>query len=179
MIDITAQVHPRAHVEDSWVGPRTRIWQFATVVRGTRLGADCTVGAGAVLSGPIFGDGCKVSSGVIMGPGFLVGDRCFLGPHCVFANDVYPSVDMEGYDERLLRSGTAFSITVGNDVMIGSHVTILPGVRIGDGAVLAAGAVVSRNVQANTVWKRDGTLDRVPSDWKSRRMRFARALALA
>lgn len=179
MIDAGAIISTRAEVDETiHVGAGTRIWQFATVMRGTILGARCSVGAGAVLTGAIFGDDCKISSGVVMGPGFLIGNRVFVGPSCVFANDVYPSVDSDGYDEAAWRSGTRFAVVVADDVMIGSHVTILPGVNIGRGAVLAAGAVVSRNVAADMVWQRDGRQLPKPSDWRARRMRFAKALEL-
>lgn len=177
MIDLAAVISPKAEVDDSiTVGAGTTVWQFATVARGTILGRNCSVGAGAVLTGPIFGDDCKISSGVVMGPGFLIGNRVFVGPCCVLANDVYPAVDGDGYDEGLLRSGTRFAIVIGDDVMIGSHVTVLPGVIVGKGAVLAAGAVVTRNVGDGMVWTRDGRQVPKPEDWRSRRMRFAKAL---
>lgn len=179
MIDPTAFIHEKAHVEDATIGARTKVWQFASILKGTIIGADCSVGAGAVLTGPIFGDGCKISSGVVMGPGFLIGDRVFVGPHCVLANDVFPAADPDGYDETLLRSGAAFAVVVGNDVMIGSHVTVLPGVRIGNGAVLAAGSVVSRDVPDGMVWTRDERVRPLPANWRSKRMRFAKALAIA
>jgi acetyltransferase-like isoleucine patch superfamily enzyme len=180
MIDMTALIDERAEVDGSvHIGAHSRVWQFATVARGTVLGKRCTVGAGAVLTGPIFGDDCKISSGVVMGPGFLIGNRVFVGPCTVFANDVYPSVSGDGYDERLLRSGTHFAVVVGDDAMIGSHVVILPGVTVGNGAVLAAHSVVSRDVAPGTIWGRDGSIRAVPDNWRSRRMRLAKALAVA
>lgn len=175
MIDQAAFIHPGATVSDDIaVGPRTRIWQNATVIMGTILGARCNVGAGAVLSGPRFGNDCKISSGVVMGPGFLIGDRVFVGPCSVLANDVFPSVSVDGYDDEKLRSGEAFSVVIENDVMIGSHVTVLPGVRVGQGALLAAGAVVTHDVPPMTIWGRDGGLHRLPDNWRDRRMRYAK-----
>lgn len=180
MIDPHAIIHPHAAVDDTVsIGAWTKVWQFATVACGTILGRNCSVGAGAALTGPIFGDDCKISSCVVMGPGFLIGHRVFVGPHAVFANDVFPSVSPDGYDDRMLRSGAAFAVVIGDDVMIGSHVTVLPGVAVGKGAVLAAGSVVTRDVPDGMVWGRDGALKRVPADWQDRRMRFAKSLALA
>lgn len=178
MIDPSAFIHAAATVsDDSAVGAQTRIWQNATVIMGTVLGARCNVGACAVLSGPRFGDDCKISSGVVMGPGFLVGDRVFVGPCSVLANDVFPSVSIEGYDDTKLRSGEAFAVIIEDDVMIGSHVTVLPGVRVGKGAVLAAGAVVTHDVPPATIWGRDGGLHRLPDNWRARRMRYVRGAA--
>jgi acetyltransferase-like isoleucine patch superfamily enzyme len=178
-INPTAIISPKAEVDGTvWIGAETHIWQFATVVRGTQIGKRCSVGASAVLTGPIFGDDCKISSGVVMGPGFLIGNRVFVGPCAVLANDVYPAVHGEGYDETRLRSGAHFAVVIEDDVMIGSHVTVLPGVTVGKGAVLAAGAVVTHDVAPGTIWMRDGGHYPVPSDWRERRMRFAKSVAL-
>ena len=104
MIEIGAFVHPRALVDESvQIGPRTKVWQFATVIQGTEIGEGCTIGACATLSGPRIGDRCKISSGVVMGPGFWIGDDVFLGPNVVLANDMWPEVSTEGYDDTMLR----------------------------------------------------------------------------
>jgi UDP-2-acetamido-3-amino-2,3-dideoxy-glucuronate N-acetyltransferase len=172
-IDPAAFVHPKAHVEGSTVGARTKVWQFASIVCGTVIGADCTVGAGVVLSGPVFGDRCKISSGVVMGPGFKIGDGVFVGPNVVFANDVWPEFSVEGYDDRLLRSGDRWAVIIGNGASIGANAVVLPGVCIGAGAVVAAGAVVDRDLPDGTLWSRDGGTRGVPVNRRSRRMRFA------
>lgn len=166
-------IHPLALVDETAViGAGTKVWQFATVALGTRLGRDCSVGAGAVLTGPHFGDRCKISSGVVMGPGFRFGDDVFVGPNVVLANDVWPSASTEGYDETALRCGR-LSVVVGSGVIIGANAVILPGVTVGDGATVAAGAVVSRDVPSGMVWRRDGELTERPADWREKRMRWA------
>lgn len=172
-IDPTAWVHGYAHVEDARVGAGTKIWQFATVIRGTILGDDCNVGACATLSGPIFGNGCRISSGVTMGPGFIVGDRVFVGPNVVMCNDLFPSANLDGYDDTKLRSGEAFCVIVDDDVMIGANAVLLPGVHIGHGAVIGAGAVVSGKVQPEHIYHRNGRKTRLPENWRQMRMRYA------
>ena len=75
------------------------------------------------------------------------GDYVFIGPNCSFYTPVHPmdAKTRNSYIEK------AMPITVGNNVWFGGSVTVLPGVTIGDNAVIAAGAVVTKDVPANTV----------------------------
>lgn len=172
MIDPLAFVHDRALVDDSVViGAGSRVWQFATVIRGTRLGENCNVGAGAVLEGPRFGDRCKIGPNVHMGAGFVIGNDVFIGTNVVFANDLWPAVDRDGFDDVALRSG-AVAIKVENRASIGCFALILPGVVIGEGATIAGHATVSRDVPAGMLWTRDGQVVPKPGDWRRRRMRL-------
>ena len=77
--------------------------------------------------------------------GVTLGDGCLVGHNVVFA-----TLD---HDKRPGRRGdmTAAPIVVGKDVWIGAHATILKGVTIGDGAIVAAGAGVTRDVPPNTI----------------------------
>ena len=77
--------------------------------------------------------------------GVTLGDGCLVGHNVVFA-----TLD---HDKRPGRRGDmiAAPIVVGKDVWIGAHATILKGVTIGDGAIVAAGAVVTRDVPPNTI----------------------------
>lgn len=155
-------VHPEALVDNTCqIGKGTRIWQFASVIRGTILGEDCNVAHGACLDGPRFGDRCIISHNVAMGPGFLVHDDVFLGPGVVFCNDVWPSVKKDGWSLEVFQNG-AITIEVMSEVMVGANATILPGVRIGKGAVVAAGAVVTQSIPEGMVWTRDGKLRAKP-----------------
>lgn len=173
MIDPTARIHRQAVVDESAIiGARTRVWQFATVAMSTVLGADCSVGACVTLTGPRFGDRCKISSGVVMGPGFEIGDDCFIGPNVVLANDMWPDADTDGYDHAALTSGSV-AVRLGKGVIVGANAVILPGISVGDGGVIAAGAVCSRNVPTGMVWSRDGRLVRRPPNWRDKRMRWA------
>lgn len=173
---IVSAIHPLAHVQDSTIGAGTQVWQFASVTGGTVLGAGCSVSPFAMLHGPRFGARCVISGGVMAGPGFLIGNDCFLGPNCTLANDMWPSTDKAGLDLDAMRSGEFVTIRVGNNVCIGANAVILPGVTIGDGAVIAAGAVCGKDVPAGHLFKRDGKIVEISSAWtKRRRMRWAKA----
>lgn len=169
-----AFIHQMAWVDHSscHIGAKSKVWQFATVIQGTVLGENCIVGAGAVLSGPVFGDRCKISSGVVMGPGFKVGNDVFLGPNVVLANDMWPETETEGWDAEALRTGK-MCVIVEDGASIGANAVVLPGVRIGKGAIVAAGAVCDRDVPDGHLWRRNDYLSPVRKDRRMKRMRFA------
>lgn len=166
-----AYIHPKAHVEDSEIGAGSRVWQFATVIRGTRLGIDCTVASGATLDGPWFGDRCIISPGVDIGPGFEIGDDCFIGPNVVLCNDAWPLVSKEGWTDKPFRSGS-LTIRIGDQSSIGANATVLPGVSIGDGCMIAAGAVVDRHVMPGHLFKRSGEIVEIDTGRMPKRMKI-------
>lgn len=169
-----AFVHRKAHVQDAALGEGCMIWQFASVTRGAVLGRDCSVAPGAMLDGCRFGDRCRIGPSVSMGPGFVVGDDVFIGPSVTFCNDAWPSADKDGFDAEALRSGEFVTIRVGDRAIIGANAVILPGVTIGDDAVVAAGTVVDRDVPAGFVFRRDGKEFVAPPKGNRRRMRRAK-----
>jgi UDP-2-acetamido-3-amino-2,3-dideoxy-glucuronate N-acetyltransferase len=171
-IDPTARIHRLAHVENARIGARTRVWQFASVIRGTVLGADCNVASCATLDGPVFGDRCIISQGVAMGPGFLFGNDIFVGPNVTICNDRWPTTSKLGFDITALQRGR-WAVIVMDGASIGANAVVLPGVTIGERAMIAAGAVVSGNVPADHILYRNGALSKIWSDRPIRRMRQA------
>ena len=165
-------IHPQAIVDydECEIGEGTTIRQFSSVTGGTVLGRNCNVWPNVVLHGPVFSDRCIVASGVVMGPGFLIGNDCFIGPNVVLCNDMWPSTRKEGFDYDLLKSNWA--IIIGNRVAIGANATVLPGVKISDDSVVAAGAVVNRDVPSKYLWRSDNEL--IPLSGDRKRMRFAK-----
>lgn len=170
MIDATATIHPLAHVENATIGARTRVWQFASVIRGTVLGEDCNVASCATLDGPRFGNRCIICQGVAMGPGFLFGDDCFIGPNVTICNDRWPVANKHGFDITRFQNGSSWTVVVRDGVSIGANAVVLPGVIIGAGAMIAAGAVVSRDVPPLHLYRRDNTLKSIPEGYRPRRM---------
>jgi UDP-2-acetamido-3-amino-2,3-dideoxy-glucuronate N-acetyltransferase len=161
VIHPAAFVHPKAHVEDSEIGARSKVWQFASITRGAIIGADCVVAPGAMVDGSHIGDGSKVGPGCMMGPGFRIGRGVFLGPGVVLCNDVWPRADVEGFDIAPLLSGELVAVVIEDRASIGTNAVILPGVTIGAGAFVAAGAVVGRDVPPGHLFTREGTLRRL------------------
>lgn len=167
-------IHPKAHVDSTvTLGDGTNVWQFASITRGAVLGRNCSVSPFVMLDGSNYGDRCIFSAGFAAGAGFLVGNDVFFGPSSLLVNDLYPLADKDGYDDAALRSGLKHAIIIGDGAVIGGHAVVLPGVRIGKGAIVAAGAVIDRNLPDGMTWTRSGYINPNPPDLKERRMRWA------
>lgn len=132
-------LHPQGLCESSQVGPRTRIWAFAHVLPGARIGADCNLCDGVFVENDVVvGDRVTVKCGVQLWDGVTLEDDVFVGPNATFTNDAFP---------RSRRRPKAFARTlVQHGASIGANATILPGITIGAGAMVGAGAVVTRSV---------------------------------
>ncbi len=103
------------------------------------IGEDCTIHAPVWIGkGATIGDRCRVQAFAYIPPGVHIGDDCFIGPGVTFTNDRHPPSDT--WDETYVQRGA----------VIGANATILPGVIIGHGAMVAAGAVVTKNVAPGT-----------------------------
>lgn len=141
-------IHPKAHVEGATIGARTKVWQFASVIRGAVVGADCVVASGACIDGSRVGDRCIIGHNVAMGPGFWVGDDVFIGPNVTLCNDAWPRTHKQGFDPAAFDDGR-YCIVIENGASICAGAVIMPGVRIGEGAMVGAGQVCGRDVPAH------------------------------
>lgn len=148
----TPFVHRLALCESEDVGAGTRIWAFAQVMKGARIGRDCNIGGHAfVETGAAIGDRVTVKNGVMVWNGVTIEDDVFLGPGVVFTNDRYPrSPRMAGVPVVARRyedeSRWLVKAHVERGASIGAGAVIGPGVRVGAFALVAAGAVVTRDV---------------------------------
>jgi acetyltransferase-like isoleucine patch superfamily enzyme len=137
--------HPRALVEDgALVGEGTRVWAFAHILPGARVGRDGNVCDHVFIEGDVVvGDRVTIKSGVQLWSGLRVEDDVFIGPNATFVNDRFPrSRDhLEEYPRTTLRRGCS----------IGANATVLAGLTVGGGAMVAAGAVVTHDVPPNAI----------------------------
>ena len=134
--------HRLAVVESAVVGKGTRVWAFAHVMKGARVGARCNLGEGVfVESGVVVGDDVTVKNRVALYDGVTVADEAFLGPHAVFTNDLRPR------SGPFKRPPSTFAPTrVGRGATVGANATVVCGHDIGAYAMIAAGAVVTKDV---------------------------------
>lgn len=146
-----AFIHPTADVSDrAVVGPRTRIWHQAQVREGARIGARCIVGKGAYVDLDVtIGDNVKVQNGVYVYHGVTVEDGVFLGPGAILTNDKFPrAINPDG----TLKSDADWEVSptiIRRGASIGAGAVILPGVTVGEFAMVGAGAVVTGDVPAH------------------------------
>jgi UDP-2-acetamido-3-amino-2,3-dideoxy-glucuronate N-acetyltransferase len=143
-----AIVHQTADVDErARLGPGTTVWHLAQIRENARLGRACIVGRGAYIGpGVIIGNNVKLQNYALVYEPARLEDDVFIGPAAVLTNDPRPrSVDLTG---KLKRTGDweASGVVVGQGASLGARTVILPGCVIGQWALVAAGAVVTRDV---------------------------------
>ena len=119
---------------------------------GCKIGAETRIGAFVeVQKGSIIGKRCKISSHSFICQGVTIEDEVFIGHGVVFANDKYPRAVNEDGKLNDESDWQVVGTVVQRGVSIGSHASILPGITIGTRALVAAGAVVTRDVPAGAI----------------------------
>jgi UDP-2-acetamido-3-amino-2,3-dideoxy-glucuronate N-acetyltransferase len=141
---MTVFVHEHGLCESPTVGDGTRVWAFAHVLPGARIGADCNICDHVFVENDVVvGDRVTVKSGVQLWDGVRLADDVFVGPNVTFTNDPFPrsKVYPASFPETF----------VGRGASLGANATILPGLSIGRDAMIGAGAVVTKDVPPNAI----------------------------
>lgn len=137
-------IHPLAAVDSASIGEGTKVWQFVVILKGAQIGKNCNICAQTLIEGDVVvGDRVTLKSGVQLWAGTRIADDVFIGPNATFTNDPYPR--SRKYPERFA------GITIKRNASIGANATLLPGITIGEYAMVGAGAVVTKDVPANAV----------------------------
>lgn len=137
-------VHESSYVdEDVVIGDNTKVWHFCHLQKGARIGANCSLGQNVNVSNHVvIGDYCKIQNNVSLYEGVELEEGVFCGPSCVFTNDLTPRAKFPkgsaGYKKTVIKKGAS----------IGANATIVCGHTIGEYAMVAAGAVVTKDVPA-------------------------------
>jgi acetyltransferase-like isoleucine patch superfamily enzyme/dTDP-4-dehydrorhamnose 3,5-epimerase-like enzyme len=136
--------HENAIVETEHVGAGTRIWAFVHVLPDARIGADCNICDHVFIENEVvLGDRVTVKSGVQIWDGVTIEDDVFIGPNVTFTNDPAPRSrqQLPEWPKLTVRKGAS----------IGANATLLPGITVGQYAMVGAGAVVTRSVPPHAV----------------------------
>lgn len=137
-------IHALADIAECEIGEGTRIWQFVVVLKGARIGSDCNICAQTLIEGDVFiGDRVTIKSGVQIWSGSIIGNDVFIGPNVTFSNDFYPR--SKQYPEKFQ------GVSIKNGASVGANATVLPGITIGEKALVGAGAVVTKDVPPRAV----------------------------
>jgi UDP-2-acetamido-3-amino-2,3-dideoxy-glucuronate N-acetyltransferase len=142
------RIEPSADIDDrAVIGAGTRIWHLAQIREHARVGRDCVIGRGAYIGpGVVVGNRCKVQNQALVYEPAVLEDGAFVGPGVVFTNDYFPrAVNPDG----TLKNGDdwdAVGVTVRAGASIGARAVCVAPVTIGAWAMVAAGAVVTRDV---------------------------------
>jgi acetyltransferase-like isoleucine patch superfamily enzyme len=133
-------IHPTADVsKDAVIGAGTKVWHFAQVREGARIGAGCVLSKDVYIDqNVIIGSGVKVQNGVSVYQGVTVEDDVLIAANVAFTNDKHP---------RAFNGGWTITPTlVKKGASIGANATVVCGVTIGEYAMVGAGSVVTKDV---------------------------------
>jgi UDP-2-acetamido-3-amino-2,3-dideoxy-glucuronate N-acetyltransferase len=141
-------VHPLALVETDDIGNGTRVWAFAHVMKGARVGSNCNIGDHSFLeAGASVGDNVTIKNGNMIWEGVTIEDGVFVGPQVYFSNDRFPrSPRLPQAGPRYVDKGWLLRTLVRRGASLGSGAVLVPGVVIGQYAMVGAGAVVAGDV---------------------------------
>lgn len=147
MISMGYFVHESSYIdEDVQIGKGTKIWHFCHIQKGAKIGKNCNIGQNVYIGSNVtIGDNVKIQNNVSVYEGVTIEDDVFLGPSCVFTNDLTPRAKFpkghENYVKTLIKKGAS----------IGANATIVCGNTIGENAMVGAGAVVTHDVDNNAI----------------------------
>ena len=135
-------VHESSYVDKNvQIGEGTKIWHFCHIQSGARIGKHCSLGQNVNVAGNVvIGNDVKIQNNVSIYEGVELEDGVFCGPSCVFTNDLTPRArypkGRENYKRTLVKESAS----------IGANATIVCGHTVGRFAMVAAGAVVTKDV---------------------------------
>jgi len=121
----------------------TKFWgkEFSNISENAVIGDDCIIHSHVVIYDDVkIGNKCKIQCRVFIPNGITIGNNVFIGPGVIFCNDKNPPSNHKGWEETIVL----------DDVSIGAGAIILPGLIIGENSNIGAGAVVTKNVVAET-----------------------------
>ena len=116
------------------IGDNTKIGTFVEIQKGSKIGTNC-----------------KISSHTFICEGVTIDDNVFVGHNVTFINDVFPRATVDDGKLQTEDDWTCIPTFVKKGASIGSSVTLMCGITVGENAVIGAGSVVTKDVPANTI----------------------------
>lgn len=142
-------VHANALVETDQIGSGTRVWAFSHILPGATVGTNCNIcDHNFIEGGATLGNGVTVKNGNMIWEGVSIEDFVFIGPHVFFTNDLFPR--SRHLPEAAARAGAKENWLVRTRIKkgasLGAGAVILAGVTVGEYSLVAAGALVTKDV---------------------------------
>jgi UDP-2-acetamido-3-amino-2,3-dideoxy-glucuronate N-acetyltransferase len=137
-------IHNSSDVQTLAIGKDTKIWQFCIVLKGAKIGSNVNICSHCFIENEVtIGNNVTVKNGIHIFDGITLEDNVFIGPNVTFVNDKNPRSKMYP---------TSFSrIIIKKKASVGGGAVILPGITIGENAMIGAGAIVTKDVPSNAV----------------------------
>ena len=136
--------HKLSVVESDEIGKGTRIWAFAHILPGAKIGSNCNICDHTFIENDvIIGNNVTIKCGVYLWDAMRIEDNVFIGPNATFSNDKFPKSKQ--------KPPVFLPIVLKRGCSIGANATILPNVTIGETAMIGAGAIVTKDVPPQSV----------------------------
>ena len=127
------------------IGEGTKIWAFAHICPGAKIGKNCVIGEGVYIGPNVkIGDNCKIQNHCLVYEGVTLEDQVFLGPNVVTTNDFTPQVGGDWKNSDRFRT-TLFK----KGASVGANSTIICGIVLEENCLVGAGSVVTKTVPKN------------------------------
>lgn len=147
MISSTANIHESSTIHQTvWVDDHVqisrgvRIWHFCHISKNVKIGRQTTLGQNVMVgAGVSVGQNCKIQNNVSIYEGVKIENNVFCGPSCVFTNVLNPRAHVDRkheFKQTHVKEGTT----------IGANATIICGTTLGSYCMIAAGAVVTKDI---------------------------------
>lgn len=135
-------IHPLSDVQSKKIGKNTKIWQFCVVLPKAEIGDNCNICSHCFIENDVvIGNNVTIKNGVNLYDGMRIEDNVFIGPNATFCNDRYPISANKNFKLE--------PIIIKKNASVGANVTVLPGITIGENAIIAAGAIIIKDVNDN------------------------------
>lgn len=136
-------IHSLSDVQTQNIGDSTHIWQYCVILPKATIGNNCNICSHCFIENDVtIGNNVTIKNGVQIWNGITIEDNVFIGPNVTFCNDRHPTSHNKDF---LLEK-----IHIKQGASIGANTTLLPGITIGENAMIGAGSVVTKNVEADT-----------------------------
>ena len=145
---MSTRIAPSAEVDaTAKIGDGSSIWHLVQIRDGVEVGENCIVGRGAYIgSGVKVGDNCKIQNYALVYEPAALGNGVFIGPAAVLTNDQFPRAVNPDGSLKSASDWEAVGVTIDDGASIGARAVCIAPVRIGKWALVAAGAVVTKDV---------------------------------
>jgi UDP-2-acetamido-3-amino-2,3-dideoxy-glucuronate N-acetyltransferase len=137
-------IHPSSDVQTKNIGAETKVWQYTIILPEAKIGNYCNINAFCFIENDVeIGNNVTIKCGVSIWDGVTLEDNVHIGPYVTFTNDLYPR---SKHNFKLIRT------IIKKGASIGANSTLIPGISVGDYAMIGAGSVITKNVPNNALW---------------------------
>ncbi len=138
----TAEVSPKAKIGDG-----TKIWHGSQIREDADIGENCVIGKNVYIDfGVKIGKNCKIQNNSSVYHGAAVEDGVFIGPHCIITNDKHPRAVNPDMSLKDASDWQVEKTLIKKGASLGAGTIVLPGVTIGEWAMVGSGSVVTKDI---------------------------------